>query len=478
MLKLSLKERFYLAVIVGICLLAALLNGAVRPWLTESVIITLDMYALVILCLSMIVVSCLNSIKKIIQVVMTRSRIVSVEDEAISVLGCISNTPHIERNAADYVSKLIRTIREAEEGRVSLFSDFADALSYILFVGIYYGLSSPWLLLTSVIFAIMCVFAATGRNTASKAQEYMMSKNALDEYTWSLLLNKESAAYLRLNALFSSYLIRAEKAAGALLNMNKSMAYSIVLNQFGSLILTFAVIIVGGLLCMNGFFALTRLLSMIIVLPFFLDALLKIPQLFNRYKQVRGYEAVINSSIFDLPRAGGSDAFPTEYDEITLKNVTVCYDENVVLKDMSVSLKRGEVTVIRGAVGAGKSTILRMIAGTQVPDEGEIYYGSVAAREIRRESLWKNVSIVAQELADTANSTLSSGETQKAALERALGKNAAILLLDEPTSAMDKILESESLELISSYAKDKYASVVLVMHRECAIGDNVITIKG
>ncbi|HEY2797557.1 MAG TPA: ATP-binding cassette domain-containing protein [Thermoanaerobaculia bacterium] len=190
---------------------------------------------------------------------------------------------------------------------------------------------------------------------------------------------------------------------------------------------------------------------------------------------------------------------------ITLENVTKRYGSGQVVVDrVSLEVQTGELFVLLGASGSGKSTILRMVAGLAAPDEGLIRFadrdvtrvppqkrdvGLVfqnysifrhmtvgeniefglrirgapgAEREHRREELLELVGLGG--LAARYDSQLSGGQRQRVALARALAYKPGVLLLDEPFGALDVKIRSQLRQNLKEIQKSLGVTTVLVTH--------------
>ncbi len=191
--------------------------------------------------------------------------------------------------------------------------------------------------------------------------------------------------------------------------------------------------------------------------------------------------------------------------KLELKNLNKTYNAKVVpVKDISLDVSEGEFLTLLGPSGCGKSTILRLIAGLEQPTRGEIriadrnvthlrpgdrniamvfqsyalyphmtVYENMASslklRKISSAEINRLVTEVAEslgltELADRKPGKLSGGQRQRVALGRALVRQPAVFLLDEPLSNLDALLrEKVRAELKQLFASQK-APVVYVTH--------------
>ncbi len=190
---------------------------------------------------------------------------------------------------------------------------------------------------------------------------------------------------------------------------------------------------------------------------------------------------------------------------LEIRHLTKTYGDHHVVDDVSLSIKPGQVTCLLGPSGCGKSTTLRMIAGVEMQDTGEIYVdgklvcdtvfrvpperreiglmfqdfalfphltvadnvafglrGPRAEKRARVEELLGNVGLMRH--IDAYPHALSGGEQQRVALARALAPRPKIMLMDEPFSGLDNRLRDgirdETLDLL----KEEDTAVLLVTH--------------
>ena len=193
---------------------------------------------------------------------------------------------------------------------------------------------------------------------------------------------------------------------------------------------------------------------------------------------------------------------------IKIANATKTYgageSATAALKDVSLTIDDGALTVLLGASGSGKSTLLHIASGLERPDSGSVEYDGMdiatlpdkALTAFRKEKVGfifqqyyllpnlnvdKNVKmgadlagngsyreiIEAVGLGDKRNklpSELSGGEQQRVSIARALAKKPQVLFLDEPTGALDEETGRQILDYICALQKERGFSMVMVTH--------------
>ncbi|MEH4658829.1 amino acid ABC transporter ATP-binding protein [Phytobacter diazotrophicus] len=190
---------------------------------------------------------------------------------------------------------------------------------------------------------------------------------------------------------------------------------------------------------------------------------------------------------------------------ITLSRITKSFGSTQVLKEISLEVSPGEVLVLIGASGSGKSTVLRIMSGLETADGGEIWVNNVPLHDHKRSrEICGHVGMVFQQfnlfphktalgnvtlalikaqklseaeankrgmaaltrvgLAERAHyypAQLSGGQQQRVAIARALAVEPKIMFFDEATSALDPELVGEVMEVMRSLAREGMTMVVV-----------------
>ncbi|WP_258564830.1 ABC transporter ATP-binding protein [Streptomyces sp. WELS2] len=219
---------------------------------------------------------------------------------------------------------------------------------------------------------------------------------------------------------------------------------------------------------------------------------------------------------------------PGPPERIEIKSVSHRYagKDGDAVSDVSLTLRRGEVTALVGFNGSGKSTLSKLVSGLYLPTRGEVLWDGVPTGDADPQALWRQVALVPQEYArwpltvrenvtqgqptargdaavreaceaagadevadrlrsglDTllarewlGGEELSGGQWQRIALARAFFRPAGLLVLDEPTANLDPRAEYRIFQRLRDLAQDRV--VLLVTHRitNVAVADRIVVL--
>lgn len=214
-------------------------------------------------------------------------------------------------------------------------------------------------------------------------------------------------------------------------------------------------------------------------------------------------------------------------DYIKTKDLSVGYQGKVLIRDINLDIKKGEIVTLIGPNGAGKSTILKSVTRQLKLIGGEVYLDSDEIRKLSYKSMARKVAVMlteqmkpelmtchdvvatgrypytgrlgvlsgedenkvdealmavhAQELGIRNFLEISDGQRQRILLARAICQEPEVMILDEPTSYLDIRHKLELLEILRKMAKEKEITVIMSLHEidlAQKISDKIICVKG
>jgi ATP-binding cassette subfamily B protein len=275
-----------------------------------------------------------------------------------------------------------------------------------------------------------------------------------------------------------------------IINLVANLATLTVLALGGHFVIT-GNLSLGDFAAFNSY--ITILIFPIIVIGFMSNVIAQATASYGRIEQVLKAPETTESGTVDQPLSG----------EISLKNVSVLYDEKPALKNVSIEIRAGSRTAIIGPTAAGKSQLLYLLTGLITPNSGVVEFDGINIRQFRREAFHRQIGFVFQdsvifnlalreniafnntvtdeslrlavETAELHNfiealpqkldtvvsergASLSGGQKQRIMLARALALNPKILLLDDFTARVDAQTEEKILANVAT----NYPGITLV----------------
>ncbi|GAA3962205.1 ABC transporter ATP-binding protein [Actinomadura viridis] len=270
-----------------------------------------------------------------------------------------------------------------------------------------------------------------------------------------------------------------------------------------------ALLALGTYLALDGSLGTAELIALLVLAVRFVEPVMFLAEIGGAIRVADNALTEINALLATptLPEpetARQADGAGIEFDEVRFG-----YDGTAVLEGLSMRIPQGRMTALVGPSGAGKTTVIKLIARFFDPDAGAVRVGGVDVREMRTEDLTSLISVVFQDVylfdgtvldnvrigrpdatdeevyaaARTARvqdiaerlpggweapvgeggSRLSGGERQRISIARALLKNTPIVLFDEATAALDAENEHAVQQAMAALARDR--TVLVIAHR-------------
>ena len=400
-----------------------------------------------------------------------------------------------------------------------LFELPAEGITIVLLI-LLIGVKSPWILLSLLVHVAMLTYIGRKVHAYRHAQDTQIGKaNRRRRYylntTHDFGFGKDIRIYGLKDRILAGF--RQEIAAyTAILGSIASREFVLGLLGLATLLIsdavTYGILIrdtVQGMPIADFSMYLTATITLSAMLKTFAERLAK---LVNEGHYVHDFFAFMDR---DLGGTGGdTPAVQGDTLEVEFKNVSFQYPktDRMIIRNLNLTIKKGERIAIVGINGAGKTTLVKLMTGLFAPTEGEILINGTPIGSYDRQALYSMFSVVFQDVnvfafpllenvtcgeggdRDRAHEALvraglekkldslpkgldqpmlkiieedgtefSGGESQKLAIARALYKNANMVIMDEPTAALDALAEAEIYEHFSGLVEGKTA--VYISHR-------------
>ena len=276
------------------------------------------------------------------------------------------------------------------------------------------------------------------------------------------------------------------------------------------LLMNLLIIGVGGVLVKENLIASPNIILAFVALTSSFGSVLALSQLPGNLAMTFASGNRVIDLLEEKPQViDSANPLTFEFNKLEVKNITFKYDDEVILKHLSLEVNKNEIVGILGPSGSGKSTLLKLLMRFYDPSEGEILYNERNIKDIKIENIYNNVNLFSQTtylfrgtilenllianpsapkdevIEATKNASIyqyilnlpkgfdtkisdlkdnfSSGEKQRLGLARVFLRKPKLLLLDEATSNIDAINEGIVLNALKKYKGEM--SIVIISHR-------------
>ena len=382
------------------------------------------------------------------------------------------------------------------------------------------GTLNPWILLVLIlhVFVTMWVSRMSHNYSYSKKEEEAKASRKINYYyrtTHDFSFGKDIRIYNFRDRILKNY---QEEIKALTVLRGKIAGREYLLGFAGIFTLLLTNVVMYGILIYQAYYGMpissfTMYISTITTLmASMLELGTDVTFVINQGQYVGDFFRLMDESLID---EGGSVTKPNETLEIVFDHVSFHYpntDTNV-FTDLNFTIHKGERLAIVGVNGAGKSTLVKLMTGLFEPTEGHIYINGTDIGNYRKKELYSLYSAVFQDVnilaftlrenvacksehvddervktalekvglwkkvesfekgldqmmlkvIDENGTDFSGGERQKLSIARGLYKDAPMVIMDDPTAALDAIAEAEIYENFSSLVEGKTA--VYISHR-------------
>lgn len=382
------------------------------------------------------------------------------------------------------------------------------------------GTLNPWILLVLIlhVFVTMWVSRMSHNYSYSKKEEEAKASRKINYYyrtTHDFSFGKDIRIYNFRDRILKNY---QEEIKALTVLRGKIAGREYLLGFAGIFTLLLTNVVMYGILIYQAYYGMpissfTMYISTITTLmASMLELGTDVTFVINQGQYVGDFFRLMDESLID---EGGSVTKPNETLEIVFDHVSFHYpntDTNV-FTDLNFTIHKGERLAIVGVNGAGKSTLVKLMTGLFEPTEGHIYINGIDIGNYRKKELYSLYSAVFQDVnilaftlrenvacksehvddervknalekvglwkkvesfekgldqmmlkvIDENGTDFSGGERQKLSIARGLYKDAPMVIMDEPTAALDALAEAEIYENFSSLVEGKTA--VYISHR-------------
>lgn len=408
----------------------------------------------------------------------------------------------------------------------NIISELLRVLSIMFILGAY----NIWLVPISVVSVLPFLIIRIIRgNEFYQLRWYQSKKERKRNYFFGLFNNKVAMKEIRMmqieDYIQKKWEIVRDEVNDDIWNFRKKDTLSLLVCDFLRILGYLASIVFSVLLTLNGALSIGVLAACIVAFSQFQTAS---KYFFINVGRIPECALFTKDYYYFMDQPDASNGHePLKSKNIHLRDVCFSYPNTTdkAIKNLNLDIYDGETVVVLGENGHGKTTLINLILGFYKCDSGQVMYGKQNISDIDLNKLYEITSLVTQNFIkynlslreniaisnynnmhdnekindlieqmdlsklffddglDTklgpefGGKELSHGQWQKLALARGTFKDSSIIILDEPTAALDPIIEAEILKKFIDMTKDKTA--IIVSHRVglCKEADKIIVMK-
>ena len=444
--------------------------------------------------------------------------------------------------APKFSGELVSVVREFETFReffnsVTLTS-LVDFPFIIVFLTVIYGIGGSIAFVPGVIVPVVIVFGILIQPALKQISEDSQKDGQAKQTVLGEMING-----LETVKTVSGGSVLKDRWMGAVNAQSKTSIKSRIFTQLalnfagiGQQLSQMGIIGFGVLAVSSGDLSMGGLIACTILSGRTLAPLGQIGGLMGRLNSAKAaYHSVTKFMLEASREETAKEYFPRENitGSVEFSHVSFSYsnDTQIILNDINVKINAGEKVAVIGKIGSGKTTILKLIMGLYQPNNGSVLIDGANIQQIRPEDIRRQFGVVMQntylfsgsireniafgldaispqEIDEAANiagvseftkkmnngldyqlseggKDLSGGQRQAIALARAIVRKPSIILLDEPTSAMDLTSERQIIQNLKSYFNKQTLIVVThrmsllqLVDRVIAVDDGKVTVDG
>ncbi len=440
-------------------------------------------------------------------------------------------TYYSEERKGDLIAKLTGDVQEIENSIINgLEALFRDPINVLVFFGTLLFMSPQLTLFVVVLFPVTGWLIGTVGKSLRRASTRTQQKmgellSAIEESLWGIRIIKAFSAEDKVRRRFA----RVNELAGQHMTQKyRKRDMASPMSEFLGVIVMVVVLWFGGRLVLSGegelsasvFIAYIAIFSQLIPpAKSFTNSIYNIQRGMAAFDRIR---SVLDAEETIRDRSGAQSVNDLQ-ESIEFRNVSFRYEKEYVLRDLNVTLRKGESVALVGRSGAGKSTLADLLPRFYEVEEGSILLDGTPIRDLRIRDLRQLMGIVTQEsilfndsvfnniafgventteeavveAAKVANAhdfiteleqgyqtnigdrgdKLSGGQKQRLSIARAILRNPPLLILDEATSALDT--ESEQLVQAALEKVMENRTSVVIAHRLSTIqhADRILVLE-